>query len=207
MNHQFTRRSKHPDHAWWGRAGVTRAAASPGLDHGAGTATAGTRKPSSLLHWCRRNWWGKNQLNKVVKKAPANKYFGKEGLTYLAVKLSLYICQANAAVYSKQDCHTVLHQEGGWVTEPQRDCVWIHVFGCAFKFSVLATVLLPSGQNLEVNTHTQKKWGSKHTLGRLSALCAIIVLCLPHVFRLFPELERGDSLLMKPEMLWYFLWF
>lgn len=28
----------------------------------------------------------------------------------------------------------------------------MHVFGCAFKFSVLAIALLPSGQNLEVNT-------------------------------------------------------
>lgn len=33
-----------------------------------------------------------------------------------------------------------------------KSCTHMHVFGCAFKFSILATALLQSSQNLEVST-------------------------------------------------------
>lgn len=125
--------------------------------------------------------WLTSLPHKLVKEAPVNTLFARAGLTSLAVKPSSCICWANTAAYSKQkDCCTALHQEGG--------CRCTHVFGCASQIYRTGNC---TAAKLKVNT---RKMRFKKHPGEAFCFSHHYCVCLPHVFRLFSEWDRIDSL-------------
>ena len=163
------------------------------------------------MHWYRGKSDGDSQgkdnwTKQLVKKAPVHACFctGRtnfsccEAITMHLPGKSWSLKQAERLLNSPAPRRRL----SNWAP---KNCVCMHVFGCVFKFSILAIALLPSSQNLEVST---KKVRFKKQPGESFCSLHHYHKHLLHVFKLFPPARQGRLFLtLKQEIFWCFLWF
>lgn len=129
------------------------------LDHRAGDDTAGVRKPFQTHALIQGEiWWeptSKRQLNKALRKEPEN-------ICFCTGRTNFSCCEAiNMHLLGKSWCL----KQAEWLLNklaPRRrlsnwapkSCTYMHVFGCAFKFSILAPLQI--SQNLKVSTKRER---------------------------------------------------
>lgn len=131
----------------------------------------------------------KRQLNKAVKKTAVNTCFCTGKTNFSCCKaITMHLLGKRWSLKQEErllKSPAPRRRLSNWAP---KKCIYMHVFGCALKFSILAIALLQSSQNLEVSTKRVRF--KKQPQESFCCLCHyhVYFIC---IFKHFPPARQG----------------